>query len=105
MTLDQILENLDAAGVMALCLEIGKRRLVSLEDMWSRDRRSYQAHARHEFWAALKATDPIAWSYPRIGELSGHEHSTVMSGVRAHLIRSFKAMPASMPVDRKTEVA
>lgn len=101
-TFDQILVNLDQAGVIHVAREICNRRGIALEDMWARPgRKAFQSRARFEFWAALKALDPIAWSYPRIADLSGHDHTTVMSGHRKHLMLTFNTLPAGLPV--KTE--
>jgi chromosomal replication initiation ATPase DnaA len=100
-TFDQIIENIDQAGVSHVMRDVCKRRCIAPEDMWARRRFAFQAHARGEFWAALRALDPKAWSYPRIGNLSGHDHTTVMSGERKHIIRAMQSMPIGMPV--KTE--
>jgi len=101
MTFDQIIENLDAAGVIDIARDIVKRRRIAIEDMWDAGHEPFRSHARQEFWAALKAIDPVVWSYPRVAKLSGHDHTSVMKGHRAHLIRSMKSMPRSEPA--KTE--
>lgn len=95
MKFDQIISNLDTAGVINVARDICDRRGIALEDMWSRRRQRFQSHARHEFWAALRALDRVAWSYPRIGDLSGHDHTTVMSGERKHVVRAMRALPVA----------
>ena len=37
--------------------------------------------ARRELWARLRDR---GWSYPELGKLTGHDHTTVMYGVRKH---------------------
>lgn len=101
LTLDQILENLDAAGVSADAVAVAKRRKITLELMWSRGRSPFQTHARQEFWAILRARDPVAWSYPHIGSLSGHDHTTVMNGVRKVWMREIRQMPLASPPQEK----
>lgn len=110
MTFNQIVKNLEISGVLTLAREIANRRGMTLAAMWERRRRPFQTLARHEFWAVLRGTDPLAWSYPRIGELSGHDHTTVMTGERQHISRVMRALPVgapakTQPVAEKAEVA
>jgi chromosomal replication initiation ATPase DnaA len=59
--------------------------------------------ARHHWWASLYGLFP-GWSYPWIGGLTGHDHTTVMNGHRKHIIRAMRSsMPMGEPV--KTEPA
>ena len=111
MKLNDIVRNLEVAGVAHLAREIAKRRGMTLAGMWERRRQRFQSHARQEFWAVLRGTDPVAWSYPRIGDLSGHDHTTVMSGERKHLDRVAASMSigalakTTPPAAEKAEVA
>jgi chromosomal replication initiation ATPase DnaA len=104
MVFVKIVANLEAAGVASLARAIARKRGMTLGDMWARRRLRFQAHARQEFWAVLRGTDPEAWSYPRIGALSGHDHTTVMSGEREHVMRLLKSLP-DWPIGTVVKVA
>lgn len=59
---------------------IAKAHNVTVFEMVSRNRSMGPSAARHAFWQELYARGH--WSYPRIAELFGRDHSTVMAGVK-----------------------
>jgi hypothetical protein len=50
------------------------------------------AHARHEWWAACYGRFPH-WSYPFLANQTGHDHTSVMTGIRKHWMRAYREMP------------
>ena len=93
------MQHVKRKSVAAIILELGVRDLlvdftaiaarhgVLLEEMLGGRRMAGMAQARHEAWALLKER---GWSYPRIGELFGFDHSGVITGVRKHVIRALR---------------
>lgn len=57
---------------------------VALHHVLSRSRSAPVARARHRAWAELRAH---GYSYPWIGEGWGYDHTSVMAGVRAHVVK------------------
>ena len=71
---------------------------VTLGEFLSGSRRKGIVAARHAFWAELYSRGH--WSYPRIAELFGVDHTSVMYGVWKHGERR-----ASAAISSKIEIA
>jgi chromosomal replication initiation ATPase DnaA len=77
-------------GLLGLAQRVADARHVPLERMLHGDRHKTAASARREFWNTLR--DTLGLSYPELGRLTGHDHTTVMHGVKvrqAELAREY----------------
>ncbi len=72
----------------ALAEHLAELHGASWSEVSGRGRCYRVAHARHAVWAALRVLDTPRLSLPNIAELFGVDHSTVLSGIRAHHHRS-----------------
>ena len=61
--------------------EVARKHRVTLEELLGRRRRGPEASARHELWHRLYEEIP---SLPKLGEIFGRDHTTVMAGVHKH---------------------
>lgn len=70
----------------AIIKEVCERHRLSPSAVLSRSRMNEIVIARHEIWHRVRSE--LGWSYPRIGKvIGGFDHTTVLSGVRAHEAR------------------
>jgi hypothetical protein len=53
---------------------------LSLKDIKNHDKRPEIVQARQHFWFLLCVED--SWSFPRLGKKTGHDHTTVIYGVK-----------------------
>lgn len=68
--------------------EAGERHLrtidalygVTFDDIKGHNKTSYIVEARQHFWFLLCVEDE--WSFPRAGKKTGHDHTTVVYGVK-----------------------
>lgn len=67
-------------GLLGFATRVAEARHVPLERMLHGDRHKTAAAARREFWNVLR--DTLGLSYPELGRLTGHDHTTVMHGVK-----------------------
>jgi len=82
-------DKLDGRGLLKMAERIAEAHGVSVEDMFSAVRGfSAVPRARQAMWAELYATGN--WSYPRIGQLFGRDHTTIMAGVRKAMVRQMR---------------
>ena len=80
MNVDQILEALSQRDLLELAQVIARKFHIDVREMWARSKTKPGPAARAEFYAHL--VDVLGWSYPRIGELVGRDHSTIMYAVK-----------------------
>ena len=52
---------------------------LAIKDVMGRSRRKVAARARWDAWATLRAR---SWSLSQIGAVTGHDHTTVLYGLR-----------------------
>jgi chromosomal replication initiation ATPase DnaA len=83
--LADIVSELDARELLATFTEIAKKHTVTLAEMLGPRRQAGMCEARFECWALLRGE---GWSWHRIADLFGRDHTTVMAGVREHLRRA-----------------
>lgn len=74
--------NLGRCGLLQFAESLATRRGFTLEELLVGGRRPSLAAARHEFWTVLR--DSTTLSSVEIATLTGHDHSTVLEGVKAH---------------------
>ena len=75
-----VLDHLDPALRQRLA-RIADEYGVTAEEVISREQTQEVAGARHAWWSWLRDR---GMSYPQIGCLTGHDHSTVHDGIRKH---------------------
>ena len=75
-----VLDHLAPAIRQRLAL-IANQYTVSSEDVIGRGQTAEVAGARHAWWSWLR---DLGMSFPQIGCLTGHDHSTVHDGIRKH---------------------
>ena len=76
-----IIRDLETRDLLGLAKEIARKHRVTLEELLGRRRRGPEASARHELWHRLYEEIP---SLPKLGEIFGRDHTTVMAGVHKH---------------------
>lgn len=90
------LENpLRAAGYWPLVVRVAREHRVRVGDILSRDRRKKVSDARIAIYVLMRHT--LVLSYPRIGELLGRDHTSVMAAVHdfeARLAREYEVEAA-----------
>ena len=74
-----VIRRIEERGLLPLAKRVADRCGVSVFAMFANHRASECVHSRYLFAAALRARGH--WSFPRIGELIGRDHTTVMNGV------------------------
>jgi chromosomal replication initiation ATPase DnaA len=70
----------DDGELEEMLYRVAKEHHVTLAEMFTASRQF--SKARHAAWYDMYATGH--WSYPRIGQVFGVDHTTVMSGVKSH---------------------
>jgi chromosomal replication initiation ATPase DnaA len=78
--LRRILVNLKALDIMELVVDAVRRHRVSLEDVFSRERRAEVSLARHHVWFELREQ---GWTLGRIASLFQRDHTTIINGIGA----------------------
>jgi chromosomal replication initiator protein len=73
------------ARVRAVVERVAADRKVPLADLLGRSRRTAATEARQAAYAAVR--EATGASYPMIGRWFGRDHSTVLTGARAHYER------------------
>ena len=71
----------------AIVREVAEERVVPVDVLFTRQRRSGATEARRAAYAKVRATPLVTGrlpSYPQIGRWFGREHSTILAGVKAH---------------------
>lgn len=63
---------------------IAAKHRLNVDQIMSSDRRYRTSRARQEVMWTFRQD---GWSFPKIGALVGRDHTTVMHGVRAHMLR------------------
>lgn len=77
--IDRLLLELERRDVLEAVNRICAEHGALVEEVFGQDRRAHVARARHSIWFWLH--EDKRWSYPAIGGLSGHDHTTVLAGV------------------------
>ena len=72
-------------SIKADIAEICRRHDVCMADVMGRSRFRVHINARHEAFWMLRTMYGL--SYPRIGQIMGRDHSTVLYGIDRHLER------------------
>lgn len=81
MQRDWLLPPFKADG-KTICAQVAARHKVPTQAILSKRRPRHIANARWEFWYLLRTE--LGWSYPRIAAFTGHDHTSVMHGVRRY---------------------
>ena len=71
----------------AIVREVAEERVVPVDVLFTRQRRSGATEARRAAYARVRATPLLTGrlpSYPQIGRWFGRNHATIVSGVKAH---------------------
>lgn len=89
---EEIIERLHPVS-RALLIAIADSHCVPATLVVTHCRSKPIAAARDEWWATCYGRLPH-WSYPYIGSMTGHDHTSVMSGRRRHLMRVIKGAPS-----------
>ena len=76
-----IIRDLETRDLLGVAKEIARKHHVTLEELLGRRRRGPEAAARHELWHRLYEEIP---SLPKLGEIFGRNHTTVMAAVHKH---------------------
>jgi chromosomal replication initiation ATPase DnaA len=82
-------DRLAERGLLEMAERIAREHQVTVMAMFHR-RRGFAAvaNARHQMMAELYATGH--WSYPRLGQLFGRDHTSVMEGVKKAAVRAIR---------------
>ncbi len=80
MTVDHVLENLSSRDLLELAVTIARKFHIDVREMFARTKTKPGPEARAAFYAHL--IHVLGWSYPRIGELVGRDHSTIQYAVK-----------------------
>jgi chromosomal replication initiation ATPase DnaA len=88
-TTDEILIQLCDLGLDGVACVIAQRHALTLPEMFSRDKHEPLPQARAEFYAYMKFVR--GWSYPKIGQLVGRDHTTIMNQARMAMVREVAA--------------
>jgi chromosomal replication initiation ATPase DnaA len=75
------IEELEQRDLLQGAQRIARSYRLSLAEMFSKSRTRPAPEARAAFYRELRE---LGWSYPRIGELVGKDHTSVLDAVRAH---------------------
>ena len=67
-------------GIRARTRRIAAREGLDLADLFGPCRKQHLAYARFEIWYECHRLD--GFSFPKIGEVFGRDHSTIIHGVR-----------------------
>lgn len=78
----------------AVVVSVAALHGVTSSQVMSDDNCHRVAHCRHHAMAEIRRL--FKWSYPKIGEAFGRDHSTVMSGIKAHEQRVGKSARATL---------
>lgn len=82
---EQVLEDLRSKSMEWLVREVCENHGVAALELCGFSRQAPVPAARADLWTALKVK--YRWSYPRIGEVFGVDHTTVMSHVKNYKAR------------------
>jgi chromosomal replication initiation ATPase DnaA len=77
---EDVIEDLEARGMLDLVLGACVRGGVTLEEVTSRGRTGPVVAVRHAVWWAIR--DHYRWSYSSIGTLWGVDHGAVWLAIR-----------------------
>jgi chromosomal replication initiation ATPase DnaA len=94
VTPSEIIEALDARGLIDHLDVVCRTKKVTREEVCSRVRTKTIAAARHELWWRLRTAPELELSYDEIGRLFDRNHTSVLHGVRAHQRREAAASRA-----------
>jgi hypothetical protein len=92
-----IIRELETRDLLELARGVARNHYVTLEELVGRTRRSPEAKARHELWYLLYEQIP---SFPKLGEIFGRDHSTILSAVHNYA----RDHGTAMVVGRRTDV-
>jgi hypothetical protein len=73
-----IIRELEIRDLLEIARRVARNHYVTLEELLGRTRRSPEARARHELWYLLYEQIP---SFPKLGEIFGRDHTTILSAV------------------------
>ena len=90
-----IIDMLRQRDLYDVARRVARAHDCTVGELVGRSRHKGPAAARHALWAELYSRGH--WSYPKLGELFGVDHSTVRDGVRAHCARFDIPMPKPRP--------
>src|SRR5689334_12850383 len=76
-----ISRDLETRDLLEVARAIARKHHVTLDELLGRRRRGPEAAARHELWQRLYEELP---SLPKLGEIFGRDHTTVMAAVHKH---------------------
>ena len=76
-----IIRDLETRDLLGVAKEIARKHHVTLAELLGRRRRGPETSARHELWHRLYEEIP---SLPKLGEIFGRDHTTVMAAVHKH---------------------
>ena len=76
-----IIRDLETRDLLEVAKEIARKHHVTLDELLGRRRLGPEASARHELWRRLYEEIP---SLPKLGEIFGRDHTTVMAAVHKH---------------------
>ena len=79
--IEAIIRDLDTRDLLELAKEIARKHHVTLEELLGRSHGNPEASARHELWHRLYEHIP---SFPKLGQIFGRDHSTILSAVHKH---------------------
>ena len=84
LTVQQILQTLDARDLLDLVREISARRGVVVDQLCGRVRTRSVSWARQEVWWRMRHHPERFYSLLEIAQLFGRNHATVKAGIEAH---------------------
>lgn len=85
-TIETIIERLAERELLDIAARFAREHDVTVRELVGPSHQRACAWARQAMWNYLQGLGH--WSYSRIGELFGRDHSTIMAGVRQHLRRT-----------------
>jgi len=78
-SLESILAELDLRDLTSEATAIARAHNVLVTEMLGPRRTKSFTAARHAWWLFLRT---LGWSYPNIAELTGHDHTSVLTAVK-----------------------
>jgi chromosomal replication initiation ATPase DnaA len=102
VTLAAIVDELAVRDLLGIVDEVCRARRVTRVELCGRARTKAVASARRELWWRLRHHPELFFSYEDIGRLFGRNHSTVISGVRAHERTRRSVDPSPAPCEAPT---
>lgn len=91
---DLLLAKLDARGLLEDATRIALLYGVTVLELMGRRRYRSHVYARQHFWADLYGRG--IWSYPRIADLCGYDHTSVYYGINAYRRRQCGAAASAV---------